>query len=73
MKKISRNLKREINQAAHAAGVAHAKKVKASLMAEANHRLDNDESFNVKAFAQFSYSCQYGSRCSPMSVKNNHC
>ena len=35
MKKISRNLKREINKTAHAAGVAHAKKVKAALIADA--------------------------------------
>ena len=50
MKKISRNLKREINKTAHAAGVAHAKKVKAALMAKANHRLANDESFNMHDF-----------------------
>ena len=48
MKKISRNLKREINQKAHAAGVAHAKKVKAELMAKANHRLGNGESFDIE-------------------------
>lgn len=35
MKKISRNLKREINKTAHAEGVEHAKKVRAALIADA--------------------------------------
>ncbi len=50
MKKISRNLKREINKAAHAAGVAHAKKVKTTLRAKASHRLNNGENFDVDDF-----------------------
>ena len=55
MKKISRNLKREINKTAHAAGVAHAKKVKAELIARASDCLDNGESFDIEnspAFAE---------------------
>lgn len=41
-------MKREINKAAHAAGVAHALKVKATLMAEASHRLSAGENFNME-------------------------
>ncbi len=52
MKKISRNLKRAINQTAHKAGVAYAKAVKDVLMAKASHCLGNGESFDVLTCAE---------------------